>query len=202
MKTFSDRAAKPWTRAEEDVLALLWGSLDIHELAKRLGRGAPAVRFHAHKLGIGAYSQGSHSLDSLLRESGYARTRILTAARKAGLKLRRIKKSHPEQRTAPARYAITDQQRAAIYKFLASVPDALPHFCKGYCRRCHTKVFPKSKHADDGQWGVRGRADECARCHKSDNLYVAKDLCTTCYDHDRRARAKQRGRTNALQATI
>lgn len=67
----------------------------------------------------------------------------------------------------------------------------VPHFCKGYCKPCHGKVFPKKAPADQGQWGVAGRPDACTECSSSKNKHAAKGVCTTCYDRAKRRRKRE-----------
>lgn len=164
--------AKPWTEAEIRVLRWEWGTLDTAALAKRLGRPEGGVREKARTLGLGALSQGVHSLAEVARITGYDRDRILTAARRAGLHLKRV----PRGRASPKRgrkgrhYAIDHDTLERILAELAKHPDG------GRLWRTHTT-----------EWGGRYRNGSakppaCLGCGGTDRPHHSGGRCRPCYD--------------------
>lgn len=96
------------------------------------------------------------TVNDLVREWGYARTRIAIAAERAGVTLAR----------GPRRsYLVTEAQAAAIRAELAKHPDGT---------RLHR--------VQHGEWGKGGHPPACIDCGRSDRPRHARDRCAAC-DH-------------------
>lgn len=52
------RANRHWTPAEEKMLTLLWGSMSIVPLSKKMGRSVDAIVGRANRMGLGSPSRG------------------------------------------------------------------------------------------------------------------------------------------------
>ncbi len=170
---------KRWKRKENKYLVQWWGVISLKKLAKDLGRTEIAVYRRGIDLGLGAPSRGLMSMDRFVNETGYARSRIMNAAARLGMKIRRRKKTSPlAGRGIHRAFVISDTQQAKLLKYLASVPDG-------------ERVMRSCK----GEWGTGKKPKKCVQCHSNKRPHVGRGLCASCYDIDRRPR---KGRRHAL----
>lgn len=162
---------KPWTRAERDLLEWEWTTADVADLAKRLDRTPGAVREKARTMGLGSVKRGTFSLAEVERMTGYDRGRIMTAAKRAGVNLRRAPRTRRSRRGVKRRhYAITLDAVDRIVAELGPHPDG------GRLWRTHAK-----------EWGGRFRdgskkPDACVDCGHADKPHAVRGRCRPCHE--------------------
>ncbi len=171
---------KRWTAKQDEQLATFWGVIPLDELAKELGHTVTAVHRRACDRHLGSAARGSTSLDAFVRTTGYARSRILNAAKRLKLRILRRPQTTPLKIRRPdwRPYVVTEAQQERILEYLAKIPDA-------------ERVTVSRK----GEWGTGGKPRVCAECRTKKHPHVGRGLCSLCYD---RARRPARGRQPRL----
>lgn len=170
------RANRHWTPAEKKMLALLWGTMSVVPLSKKLGRSVDSIVNRARQMGLGSPSRGTKPLNQLCRESGYHPKQIRYALKNLGMALQyKFDTRHPKEPRVYRQYAITFDQEEAILAYLAKHPDGSPVYCNapGY----RTK---------EGQWGVGKKPPACLDCKRTDRPHRGHGLCGTCHTRARR----------------
>lgn len=154
-----------WTKREDRLVRELYARSGfargpLEALAAQLGRTWQAV--HTRMCGLGLPRMKApkprwpKTVNDLVREWGYARTRIVIAADRAGVTLAR----------GPRRsYIVTEEQATAIRAELAKHLDGT---------RLHR--------VQHGEWGLGGHPPACIDCGRSDRPRHARDRCAAC-DH-------------------
>ena len=160
-----------WTPEEDERLRYEWGSLDIAQLAEKLGRTIGAIPARAQKLGLGAPSLRTFTVDDLVRRSGCSRPRVMNAAEAMGIRLRHGRRTDPRQKKATADYAITAEQARVILTYLEEHVGV---------RRIYKT---KGKRTPRGMWGVGIKPPRCTGCSRKDRPHYARGMCQSCYMH-------------------
>lgn len=163
------RSPRRWTPEEDERLRFEWGSLDIQTLADRFGRTIGAIPARAQKLGLGAPSLRTRTMDELVRLTGWSRTRIMNAAEALGIRLQHGRRTDPRQKKATADYAITTEQSKAIMAYLEEHAGV---------RRIYKA---KGKRTTRGVWGIGIKPVRCRGCGRRDKPHYAKGKCQHCY---------------------
>lgn len=162
---------RPWSVTDQDKLMFWWGTFKLSTIAARLNRTPWAVTQQALKLKLGAFERGNISMRKFSELSGYNRSQILKAAKRAGIKLHRATPGAPVRSRPRRLYAITDDQQEALLKELLSSSSTHVYIDKiGDART--TK----------GRWGVGKKPAACLRCGTSSRPHVSKGLCASCYN--------------------
>lgn len=165
---------RPWSEHEENALADLywneWTGRGRARLARELGRTVPALLRRAEVLELRERAAEDErwpkKLGTWARETGYEVQRIRSAARRAGVTLRR-------GGLGPrAHYAITERQATKLLAELAAYPDG-------------ARMFQRRQ----GEWRP---GQVCRGCGKTRLRRMARELCSGCYMRDqRRQRTEQ-----------
>lgn len=169
-----------WTEHEDDRLAEVywsgWTPAGRRALARELDRTPEAIRQRAVALELARRARPEdrwpRSLQRLERETGYEACRILNAARRLGMKLRR----RGPGKVAP-HYAVTEAQAQRILAFLATIPDRTPVLQRE----------PRQR----GKWGP---GETCVDCGRDSVQRASRGRCVTCYP---KFRIAQRTRSEA-----
>ena len=83
--------AKPWTKREDQVLIDGAGVFAIAWFERKLGRSRDAIESRARKVcGPGGLCRGTHSLRSMMRETGYTQSQVLRARTALDQKWKRL----------------------------------------------------------------------------------------------------------------
>ena len=169
---------RAWTEAQENLLAELywsdWTDEGRARLARELGRTVGALRRQATVLRLServravAAERWPKTIDQLARETGYDRWRLLQAARRARVRLRR-------GGVRADAYAISERQAERLIAELRAFPDG----ANMHVRRC--------KEWRPGQ--------KCRVCGTTRLPRMAREKCSGCYM--RAIRAKKRTATEA-----
>jgi len=189
-----------WSTDEKKTLARLWPK-GLKRCVNALGRSVPAVRAQAFKLGLTDWVEDT--LLAVSKETGYACSRLKTAAKWLKIKLHKPSGSGK----APHVHRITQEQKDQILAFLREKPDGVrllaptgqmtpagvwgvgmkppccvdcetttrPHRANGRCMPCYQKRWK--------QWGVDGRPEACLSCHGTKRAHHAAGFCHTCRRH-------------------
>ena len=184
------RANRHWTPAEKKMLALLWGTMSVVPLSKKLGRSVDSIVNRARQMGLGSPSRGTKPLNQLCRESGYHPKQIRYALKNLGMALQyKFDTRHPKEPRIYRQYAISFEQEEAILAYLAKHPDGSPVYCNapGY----RTK---------QGQWGVGNKPPACLDCGRTDRPHRGRGFCSSCHMRDlRRKRAEARRAAGVIE---
>jgi hypothetical protein len=191
------RSGRRWSIAEKHRLCDLWPK-GVPACTEALGRSVQAVRVQAVKLGLTEHDE--ETMLGISRETGYAVSRLKTAAK--WLKLRIVKWSGGG--SSAHNHRVTLAQKEKILSFLRDKPDGVrllaptgqmtpagvwgigvkppccigcgtidrPHRAGGRCMPCYQKRWKL--------WGVDGRQEACLSCHGTKRAHHAAGLCHTC----------------------
>lgn len=169
-----------WTKREDAILLEGWGVVSIPVLLKRLpGRTTSGVLYRARFLGFGASRRGTVTVKALCTRTGWSRERIKTAAKRAGVQLRRLPAvlASPGSKARP--FALDEDDADLIVEQLTRDHDS----GRLYAGRA-------------GEWGVPRKSGgmvppACGICLRRDRPRYAKDECVVCYDAFRKAAKKK-----------
>lgn len=162
------RHNRHWTPEEDRILEWGWAQVDIAKLAKRLGRTETALANRATHKGLPNAVRGHHSLRAVADILGYDIDVIALFAKRNGLPLRRQSLTLPNRPVYSLkfrRYAITDDQMAALHDALESL---------GW------PVFPNKTENHSGKWGQGKKPTVCRRCGTANRPHLTRGLCTCC----------------------
>lgn len=168
----------PWSEFDDERLAMLWGAKMPGAIAKEFGRTLCSIVKRAAKLKLGPAHAHTKNVHQIVRETGYARTRIINAAKRLGIKLRRAKRVSEHKPRGKAQHAdsvvffrllVSQDQEKRILDFLARVPDAV-HVWSNKTRKTRADA-----------WGTGNKPESCKRCGKTDRPHKANGICTRCY---------------------
>lgn len=178
------RLRQPWTAEEELQLERRWGRFSIESIARVLSRTPSGVRTRALKLRLGGTGRGVKTLCRLERETGYDKSKILSAAKFLGIELARSPSTTAIFRAVRSRsYRIDLPEEEKILAFLRSWPDG---------RHIVGLRYKTSQES----WSARSLAG-CLDCQSSEKKHWTRGRCKPCDDkmRKRRAREKQRVQT-------
>jgi hypothetical protein len=170
-----------WTRGETNRLIIHWGTKDLVALAQMLGRTPQAITERAKKLHLGTQNRGTKTMQQIRRESGYELSRLWAAVDILGLVIHRGLRMDPRQTKATHRFAVSEEQEAAILQFLGTQLDG---------RRLFSY---RGTRTQNGVWGVGLKPPACLSCGTSARPHCARGCCANCYARQRK-RAKRETR--------
>lgn len=171
-----------WSATDDDMLSTVWGEKTPGAIAKEFGRTLCSVVKRAYKLGLGPAHAHTKNVHQLVRETGYARSRIINAAKRLDIKLHRAKRvsdhkprmgKHYEDPSRFFRLLVTPNQEKRILEFLARLPDA------------ESLWSNKTRITRVDAWGTGRKPKSCKRCKKTDKPHKARGYCIRCYNSKR-----------------
>jgi hypothetical protein len=197
-----DRHRKPWTKEEDDFLAVQWGQMDLPLLGRALGgRTEDAVSQRAKRLGLGSPSenQGTITLRALAREIGYEPRTILRVAERLGF-LQNGTERDINARTRLRSGAIVPLELSRLIRVSRSDPRQTSHRSRS---RGRWAIYPEQRRAivafleeqpswrvyakttgprtTRGVWGIGNKPAACLGHGLPDRPHYAKGLCARCY---------------------
>jgi hypothetical protein len=169
------RVGRRWTEEEVKRLRFDWGEMDLEALARRLGRTPAAVTWKAQQLGLGPVYRGTHSLFEISRITGYDRGTIRIAAARAGVPLRRAKRTlRSSEGSRGRRYAIPHEHYLKILEELAKKRNDA-----GNLQRVAAGEWGSTSGV--GEWGTK-QPGACLDCGTRKRPRRVRGRCRPCYD--------------------
>lgn len=161
----------PWSADDDALLESKWAHEGIESIAALLKRSVCAVYQRAKRNNLGPAAAHRKTLGAFANETGYARSRIMGAARKLRLRFTRLPRvtSKPTKKVNARRLIVNEEQQEKILEYLKKIPDG-------------ERLYVKPRVSRDGEWNQGKKPPQCLGHGGTDMPHRARGYCKSCYD--------------------